>query len=229
MYLKDLEIEEYTDGSVEKYKNNTPIIEEGSPFRGLFYIKKGIIKILKKDSKGKNLLMCFITDGDMIGITTFFNDEEYQFSAWAMNNCELLFIKPENFGVLMKTSNEINKKMMEILIQRINFLENWMTNVLNLSTHKRIAEALIYYSLMNQNFQNDESNEHDIKFKYSIDELAGITGSSKSYVIKILQQFRKKKLIERINSQELKISDYVGLIHVANLDPIDKSDTINID
>ncbi len=229
MYLKDIEIEEYTDGSVEKYKKNSPIIEEGQDFKGLFYIKKGIVKILKKDSKEKNLLMCFITDGDMIGITTFFNDAKYQFSAWAMNDCELLFIKPNDFDLMMKNSNEINKKMMEILIQRINFLENWMTNVLNLSIHKRLAEALIYYSLMNENHSNDESDGADIKFNYSIDELAGITGSSKSYVLKLLQQFHKRKLIERINFQELKISDYVGLIHMANSDPIDKNDRISMD
>ena len=220
MYLKGVELEEYTDGSVENYQKDFSFVEEGSVFRGLFYIKKGIVKILKKNSKGKDLLMCFITDGDMIGITTFFNDENYQFSAVAMNDCELLFIKPESFKDIMKNSNEINKKMMEVLIQRINFFENWITNVLNLSMHKRLAEALIYYSLMNENHEPDHAGGDDIIFSYSIDELAGITGSSNSYVIKILQYFSKKKLIEKINSDQLKISDYVGLIHEANTDSI---------
>ena len=220
MYLKGIELEEYTDGSVENYQKDVSFVEEGKVFRGLFYIKKGIVKILKKNSKGKDVLMCFITNGDMIGITTFFSDEKYQFSAVAMNECQLLFIKPESFKEIMKSSNEINKKMMEVLIQRINFFEDWMTNVLNLSMHKRLAEALIYYSLMNENHEHHDSGRGDIKFTYSIDDLAGITGSSNSYVIKILQHFSKKKLIEKISSDELKISNYVGLIHEANTDSI---------
>ena len=220
MYLKGIDLKEYTDGGIEKYNKNSALIEEGSAFKGLFYIKKGIVKILKKNSNGKELLMCFITEGDMIGITTFFNDEKYQFSAVAMNDCEVLFIKPDDFKILMKNSNEITKKMMEALIQRIDFFENWMTNVLSLSMHKRLAETLIYYSLMNNNNENSDLGKDDITFNYSIDELAGITGSSNSYVIKILQHFSKKKLIEKINSDELKISNYVGLIHEANTDSI---------
>ena len=175
-----------------------------------------MVKILKKDTNGKDLLMCFITSGDMIGITTYFNDETYQFSALAMSNCDLLFINPMEFKILLKTSNDLNKKMMEILVQRINFLENWMTNVLNLSVEKRLAESLIYYSLSNENIEDDLLNNNEITINYSIDELAGITGSTNGYITKILHQFSNEKLIERVNSRKLRISDYLGLINMAN-------------
>lgn len=216
MFLKEIEIDEFVVGNNENYRKQSFIVEEGNPFRGLFYIRKGIVKILKKDSKGKNLLMCFITKGDMIGITTFFNDDIYKFSAMAMSDCELLFISPEEYKSLLKKSNVLNKKMMEILVQRINFLENWMTNVLNLSVQNRLAESLIYYTLSNGNLKDDPSKNNDILINYSIDELAGITGSTNGYITKLLHQFSKKKLIERVNSRELKISNYSGLIEIAN-------------
>ena len=177
MQLKDVDIVQIVDGIDEEYKEQSYIIKEGKPFRGLFYIRNGMVKILKKDTSGKDLLMCFITSGDMMGITTYFNDETYQFSAIAMSNCDLLFINPMEFKVLLKTSNDLNKKMMEILVQRIHFLENWMTNVLNLSVEKRLAESLIYYSMSNENIEDDILNNNEITINYSIDELAGITGS----------------------------------------------------
>jgi len=216
MYLRETDIGKYMDGMDEVYREQSYIVQEGDSFKGLFYIRKGVVKILKKDSNGKDLLICFITSGDMIGITTFFNDKNYQFSALAMSHCDLLFISPSKFKTLLKGSNKLNKKIMEILVQRINFLENWMTNVLNMSVHKRLAESLIYYSLSNENLQEDISKNKDIMINFSIDELAGITGSTNGYITKILHQFGKKKLIERINSRALKISNYSGLIEMAN-------------
>jgi len=216
MQLKDIDIVEFVDGIDVVHQEQSYIIREGEVFKGLFYIRSGIVKILKKDDNGKDLLMCFISSGDMVGITTFFNDDTYQFSAKAMSNCNLLFINPSEFNVLLKKSNDLNKKMMEILIQRINFLENWMTNVLNLSVEQRLAESLIYYSISNKELRDDIQNNDGVTINYSIDELAGITGSTNGYITKILNQFSNENLIERINSKKLKISDYLGLVNVAN-------------
>jgi CRP-like cAMP-binding protein len=216
MYVRDVEIEKYVDGKTEEYAKHSYIIKEGSPFRGLFYIQRGIVKILKKDNRGKDLLMCFISKGDVIGLTTYFNDENYQFSALAMNDCKLLFVNPYDFAEMMNSSNEINKRMMEVLILRIHFLENWLTNVLNLSIDKRIAEALIYHSLASDNIERDIQEKNDIVVNYSIDEMAGLTGSSNSYVTKILQQFSKLNLIQRINAEKLLITNYEGLMNIAN-------------
>ena len=216
MYVKDIELNKYVVGVEKTFGKNDYIIKEGSPFTGLFYIQKGMIKILKKDGRGRDLLMCFVTKGDIVGITTFFNDENYQFSAISLNNAALTFISPSEFEKLLNSSNELSKKMMEILIQRIHFLENWMTNVLNLSVDKRIAETLIYYSLSCDNIEHNIQENNDIVINYSIDEMVGLSGSTTSYVIKILQKFSKKGLIQKINQEKLLITDYAGLLQVAN-------------
>ena len=216
MYVRDVEIDKYVEGKTEKYSRQDFIIREGQPFKKVYYIRKGIVKILKKDGNGKNLLMCFITKGDMIGITTYFNDDKYQFSTQAMTNCEMFSIDAEDFGELLKEHNELNKRMMEVLILRIHFLENWMTNVLNLSMDKRIAEALIYHSLANSNIERDVEENNDILVNYSIDEMAGLAASTPGYIIKILQRFSKMNLIQRVNAEKLLITDYAGILAIAN-------------
>lgn len=211
-----MDIEKYVTGIDEVYQEKSYIIREGDPFKGLFYVRQGLIKILKKDSSGKDQLICFVAGDDIIGVTTFFNDERYQFSALAMCKCDILFINPKQFDVLLKNSNELNKKIMEILVQRIHVLENRMTNISNLSVQERLAESLIYYSLSNKNIQEDIKNNNDVTINYSIDELAGITGSTNGYIAKLLNQFSNNKLIERIDSNKLRISDYMGLVQMTN-------------
>lgn len=216
MEIEELEIKRYVNAESQFFKSQSFILKQSEPFKGLYFIRNGFIKILKKDPKGKDLFVCFITNCDLIGVTTFFDNPKYEFSAQAISDCDLIFISPEEFNIMLKKSNELNKKIMEILIHRINFFENWMINVLNLSVHKRLAESLIYYSVSEEKFNDDVRKNDNMLIHYSIDELAGITGSTNAYINKILQQFSKRNIIKRINSHELKISDYMGLLSVAN-------------
>ena len=45
MFLKDIDIDKYAVGIDKKYSKQEFIIEEGSQFEGLYYIRNGLVKI----------------------------------------------------------------------------------------------------------------------------------------------------------------------------------------
>jgi len=51
MHAKGLNPENYLNNKVVNFPVETTIVEEGSPFNGIYYVKKGQLKILKKDEK----------------------------------------------------------------------------------------------------------------------------------------------------------------------------------
>jgi len=129
MLAKGLNLEVYFKNKVENIPVETTIIEEGSPFSGIYYIKKGQLKILKKDEKGKEIMIQLMSKRDFIGLSTFFIDSHYQFSAITQESCKLINIKPDEFETLLSRSFDLNKQLMIFMIKRIEFLERLMVNI----------------------------------------------------------------------------------------------------
>jgi len=123
MLAKGLNLENYFKNRAVNFPAETTIVEEGSPFRGIYYIKKGQLKILKKDEKGKEIMIQLMSKRDFLGLSTFFIDSHYQFSAITQESCKLINIKPDEFETLLSRSFDLNKQLMIFMIKRIEFLE----------------------------------------------------------------------------------------------------------
>ena len=129
MQAKGLNPENYLNNKVVNFPVETTIVEEGSPFNGIYYVKKGQLKILTKDEKGKEIMIQLMSQKDFIGLSTYFNDSHYQFSAITQESCKLIYIKPDEFETLLSRSFDLNKQLMIFMIKRIEFLERLMVNI----------------------------------------------------------------------------------------------------
>ncbi len=130
MLAKGLNLENHFNNRVVNYPVESIIVEEGSPFNGIFYVKKGQLKILKKDEMGKEIMIQIMSQRDFIGLSTFFNDSHYQFSAITQESCKLIYIKPDEFETLLSMSFDIKKQLMIVMIKRIEFLETLIVRLL---------------------------------------------------------------------------------------------------
>ena len=130
MHAKGLNPENYLNNRVVNFPVETTIVEEGSPFNGIYYVKKGQLKILKKDKMGKEIMIQLMSQNEFIGLSTYFNDSHYQFSAITQESCKLIYIKPDEFETLLSRSFDIKKQLMIVMIKRLEFLETLIVRLL---------------------------------------------------------------------------------------------------
>lgn len=83
------------------FEPNEHIFWEGEPGVGMYIIKKGVVKIYKTSSGGKNDDIAVLKEGDFFGELALLDESPRSASAVAMETCHILgFFRPEFFGVL---------------------------------------------------------------------------------------------------------------------------------
>ena len=204
-------IETFNEEKSLFFRKGSVIFQENEPAAGVYFIKNGKVKIVKSGAESENKILLFAGNGDFLGLHSIINGHNYSNSAIAIEETEACFIDKEEF--LKTISSDINNKMMvmKLLCNKIDKIENQMQSINDKSASGRLAESLLFlletYGVKNDNFVN---------ISLSAEDLANLTGTSKSYLIKIISEFNNNNWIY-MNGSDIKIIDKEKLKEISGL------------
>ena len=191
----DLLVKEHIDTS-RLYIANDHIFTEGDPFRGVYYILEGSVKILK-NSHNQPLMLWVGEANEFIGITSYFdNSDSYQFTAVASGlNCKLIYIPSEKFSESLNKIPGIKEEIIKIFCKRINFVELRINNHIQHSTRKRFIDTI---NFIFKHLNSTKQNQHGkgTVFRYSINDLSEMVGTSKRSLSKLIKEYEQNKLLK---------------------------------
>ena len=191
----DLLVKEHIDTS-RLYIANDHIFTEGDPFRGVYYILEGSVKILK-NSHNQPLMLWVGETNEFIGITTYFeNSDNYQFTAAASGmNCKLIYIPVDNFSESLNKIPGIKEEIIKVFCKRINFVELRINNHIQHSTRKRFIDTI---NFIFKHLNSTKQNQHGkgTVFRYSINDLSEMVGTSKRSLSKLIKEYEQNKLLK---------------------------------
>ena len=191
----DILIKEHIDTS-QLYTANDHIFSEGDPFRGVYYILEGSVKIFK-NSHGQPLMLWVGEAKEFIGITSYFeNSDNYQFTAAASGlNCKLIYIPSDKFSESLNKIPGINEEIIKVFCKRINFVELRINNHIQHSTRKRFIETINFiFKHLNSPSQN-QLGEGTV-LRYSINDLSEMVGTSKKSLRKLINEYEHNNLLQ---------------------------------
>ena len=84
------------------YKKGDIIYEEGSPPSGFYCIICGRVVIYSHDQFGKEKILEYLHRGKYFGIISLLTNETHSVQARALNDCSILFIKKDDFSLILK-------------------------------------------------------------------------------------------------------------------------------
>jgi CRP-like cAMP-binding protein len=201
----DLLVKEHIDTS-RLYIANDHIFTEGDPFRGVYYILEGSVKILK-NSHNQPLMLWVGEANEFIGITTYFeNSDNYQFTAAASGmNCKLIYIPVDNFSESLNKIPGIKEEIIKVFCKRINFVELRINNHIQHSTRKRFIDTI---SFIFKHLNSPEQNQRQkgTVLRYSINDLSEMVGTSKKSLSKLINEYEQNNLL-RIQGDNIIIHD----------------------
>ena len=185
------------------------LIKQDEEFKGVFCIQQGVVKVTRSGKKHKGFILRFARPGDVIGLDSFINNENYSYSARAVDNVCTCFIPAADFQSILSKDPALSIGLMKDLCEKINFIEDRITSMARKKIREQFAEMLISLAV-----KNKKSSEEVVAINYSVKDLANIIGTTKNYLYKILSDFTDKKLVS-IHNRKLVINNFDRLSLVA--------------
>jgi len=194
-----------------QYKRGDILYQEGNRISGFFCINIGIIKVFKTGFDGKEQIIRFAKQGDIIAYRSVLSNELACTSAKVIEDCQVCFIPSEILISFIKTNPAYALELLKLACHELGEANSFITDIAQKTVRERLAEVLLF--LVND-FGLDTDNFLNISL--TREELANIVGTATESVIRLLSEFKSDKLVE-LNGRKIRILNRKGLEKISNV------------
>ncbi|MBN2681395.1 MAG: Crp/Fnr family transcriptional regulator [Bacteroidales bacterium] len=213
--IKNLSDEEKDKLDLDKacnlYKRGAIVYHEGNRLSGIFCVNSGIVKLFKTGVEGREQIIRFAKEGDVIGYRSILSEEVACTSAKVVEDAILCFIPSDKLFNLLKKNSDFSLELLHMACKELGESNSFLAEIAQKSVRERLAEALL---LLKTNFGADENGY--LKINLTREELANLIGTATESVIRLLSEFKDDNFIE-IQGRKIKLIDLAGLKRTANL------------
>jgi len=184
----------------EIYSKKQVVYAEGKRPRYLYFIIKGKVKGIKVHGDGKEYITDLYSDGDFLGYPSLIEEKNYDDSAVALEETEIIQVPREEFQEMIHADITIATKFIRIITQNVREKEERLLNLAYSSLRKRVASALVD---IQGKFNTGNENK---PIEISRDDIAHYVGTATESLIRTLSDFKAEKLVV-IKEGKISITD----------------------
>lgn len=193
------------------YKKGECIFDDGEFPKGVYFITKGTIKLSKSGTFGKDQILRFIKEGDLVGYRSILSGEDFQARAEAMNDVSATFVPAAVFLKLLEEDPKISYAMLQKIAYELGESSKTITFLAQKTVRERLAEVLL---LLEHKLGADQ--EGYIKISLTREEIANLVGTATESAIRLISEFKSDKLIET-DGRKIKIINHEKLRKLAHV------------
>lgn len=194
-----------------KFNKGAIIFDDGETPNGVYFLNKGTAKLSKQGVYGKDQILRFIKEGDVIGYRALLCGEVFQAKAEAMTEIEATFLPSSLFLHLLEVVPQLTFVMLQKIAFELGESSNTVTFLAQKTVRERLAEILL---LLEQKLGTDP--EGFIKISLTREEIANIIGTATESAIRLISEFKQDKLIE-VEGRNIKILNHEKLIRLGHV------------
>ncbi len=213
--FKDLTPEELESVNFGKgcslYKRGNIIYHEGHRINGFYCLQSGIIKVYKTGMDGKEQIIRFAKEGDIIGFRSVLSKELACTTAKVIEDAVLCFIPSENLFQLVKENAAFSMQLMQLTCRELGEANNFITDIAQKTVRERLAEILL---ILMDSFGLD--NKKVLQISLTREELANMVGTATESVIRLLSEFKADGLIE-LHGRKISLLNIPALRKISNM------------
>ncbi|MBP1839797.1 Crp/Fnr family transcriptional regulator [Formosa algae] len=190
--------------STLQIKKGQQFIIEGAPVNGLYFVKSGKVKVFRTGINGKEHIVRFANDGEIIGHRGFGTADSYSIGAIALEHTVLCCFSKQMLQEVLYENPRFSYDMMLFYANELNRSEAKVKSLSQMTVRERVADMLLY---INRKFG---STNGFLNLPLSRKEYADYTGTSDEQIIRIFSALKKEKLIIA-SGKKIGIYDIDGL------------------
>ncbi|SDY61166.1 CRP/FNR family transcriptional regulator, anaerobic regulatory protein [Evansella caseinilytica] len=178
-------------------KDKEILFMEGDKRTHVYVLGKGTILISKLTETGEESLINVLGEGEIFPHTGFFDQAPYPGTAKAKKDVKVLAIPIERFEMLIKNHPELAFRMIQVMNEKIVFLQKKLNEVLSLNVEARLMGALAH-------LQETQGNTIFLTHQ----EIGNIIGSTRETVSRQLKKWEKNNWVEVKKDRIILIKDF---------------------
>lgn len=189
---RDLEILDQLSDSLD-LRRRTRLWEPGDPANTIYILRAGIVKLSKTNDEGRELTLGFYTRDQLVGELSVVNDSPNDTTCEAYEDAQVLAIPKEDFIKLMMRHPPLAMRMIRLVGERRQKLENRVESLLFKSAHSRLAALFLD---LGDSFGVRDSRGRIVNLKLTHKEIASLIGATRETVSFAILDLRKDELIQ---------------------------------
>lgn len=166
-----------------KVDKGEPIFREGETVNGIYFVYSGLFKVHKQWDSGKELIVRFAREGDIVGHRGLGRDNIFPVSATALENSTICFVETSFFLSSLKVNTEFLFQLMMFYATELKESEKNMRNLAHMPVKGRIAQALV---TLYDKFGNNADGSIDLNI--SRQDLASYVGTSYETLFRMMNE-----------------------------------------
>jgi CRP/FNR family transcriptional regulator, polysaccharide utilization system transcription regulator len=194
------------------FKKGQVVFYEGNHPHGMYCIYNGKVKISKLGDEGKEQIVRFAGEGELLGYRSALSNESYKATATAMEDCYICHIPKEKFSEVLNNNSTFSLEIIKLLSEDLKKSEQNLLNISQKPVRERIAETLLI--LKNRfGFEKDGKSLTIVLTRREIGDIAGTTTET---TIRTLSEFVKEGII-KLSGKKILLLNSDKLMLAANV------------
>jgi CRP/FNR family transcriptional regulator, anaerobic regulatory protein len=170
-------------------KKGHQFIMEGAPVNGLFFVLKGKVKVFRTGINGREQIVRFAKEGEIIGHRGFGTEEYYSIGAIALEDTVLCYFSKGSLQNALYKNPEFTYDMMLFYANELNKSESKVKSLSQMSVRERVIDTLLYI------YRKFGENRGFLNVVLSRKEYADYAGTTEEQVIRVFSILKKENLI----------------------------------
>jgi len=170
-------------------KKGQQFIMEGAPVNGLFFVLKGKVKVFRTGINGREQIVRFAKEGEIIGHRGFGTEEDYSIGAIALVDTVLCYFSKDNLQNTLLNNPVFAYDLMLFYANELNRSESKVKSISQMTVRERLIDTLLY---IHRKFGDLKGF---LNLPLSRKEYADYAGTTEEQAIRVFSALKKEQLI----------------------------------
>jgi CRP/FNR family transcriptional regulator, cyclic AMP receptor protein len=180
-------------GTEKTFSHGEYVFLEGQMPEFVYILCSGRVKLSVTSRDGKNMILRIAESGDVLGLSAALNSSEYEVSAEIVDFCRVKTIRTHDFVEFLNKYPAAAMEATQCLLQEHRHMFKDVCRLgLPATVAGRLANLLLDWRESRVKAGHAEPR---LTLTLTQEEIAGMTGTSRETVSRVLQQFQREELI----------------------------------
>lgn len=195
--------------SHKKYKKGEIIFMPGDSLNNLYVVNKGLVKISKISSLGKEQIIRILQTGDFMGELTLFSSSVHNNTAEALEITEVCIIQGQKIKELLLQQPDMALKFLQKYTERIEESEKLIEQLTLRDVEQRIASYLL--NEIEKNEIINKKGEYEINLPVSKGDLSSLIGTTQETLSRKLSLLQDSGIIRLEGQRKIIVTNIESL------------------
>jgi CRP-like cAMP-binding protein len=188
------------------HRRGTELFKEYQEPRGVYFVRTGLVKLEKKGTHGRKMLLKIASPGQPLGHHCIEPGDLHSTSAVTIEDGRFCFIEIDAFRKAVHQSETFRSEIRRLILGETRELETKLALMTYRLVREKVADALLYIA-KRYGYAPDGNG---IRINVDRQEMADMAGTTKEQVSKTLAELMKMGLL-RCRAKHFRFIDLEGL------------------